>query len=53
MLHSRQTPRATTMHAIYKPDYGFTDRAIMWAVCVSLAVAAAIAVLTVTAIIYG
>jgi len=41
------------MRSIYRPDYGFSDRFIIWTVCASLAVAAAIAVLAVTAIIYS
>lgn len=39
--------------SIYTPGYGFSDTAIKWVVVGSLAVAAAIAVLTATALIYG
>jgi hypothetical protein len=39
------------MRSIY--DFRFSDRFIIWTVCASVAVAAAIGVLTVTAIIYS
>lgn len=39
--------------SIYTPGVGYSDTAIKWVVVGSLAVAAAIAVLTATAFIYG
>lgn len=53
MLHSRQYPRSetTTMRNVYEPK--FSDRTIKWVVCFALAVAIAMAVVSVTAIIYG